>query len=105
MRALIVSLCFAIGLLGSPLGSAQFADVKGLGQIESIDIPANTLMISGFTYRVAIDARVEINGTFGAFTLLQPGMKVRFSFRNLSRTEREISSVEQLPNSTVIEGT
>ena len=105
MRALVVIVCFAIGLLSSPFGWAQYAESEIQGQIELVDIPANTVMVNGLNYRVAFDARVEIGGTFGAFTLLQPGMKVRIVYHRISATEREAIELETLPNGTVIEGT
>ena len=105
MRALVINLCLAIGVLGSSVCWAQHMEAQSEGRIETVDIPANTLMVSGLNYRVPVDANVQINGTFGAFTLLQRGMKVRFTYRTISRTEREIISLEQLPDSTVIQGT
>ena len=105
MRTLVANLCLLIGLLGSPVGWAQYLEVESDGEIEKVDIAANTLMISGLNYRVAADANVEIGGTFGAFTMLKSGMKVRMLNRHISRTEREIIELETLPDSTIIEGT
>jgi hypothetical protein len=67
------------------------------GQIHEIDYGTLTTLISGVTYRFAIDAKVSIAGSFGAPTLLQPGMNVSFTFRRYADGDREIIELAELP--------
>ncbi len=93
-----------LGVLSAPLAAAQDAPiVQEEGEIQNLDIPNNNLVISGVVYKVALDAKIEIGGSYGAYTLLQPGMKVDFSYRMFDRDTREIFELSQLPDSYVLE--
>lgn len=50
------------------------------GVIEELNFGQSTAMISGYLYPVSPNVKVEIAGSYGAFTMLTQGMKVRFSF-------------------------
>jgi hypothetical protein len=67
----------------APFASAgeDFQILSWQGVIETIDVPANQIVVGGVRYRVAADASVEIGGSYGAFTLLQPGMNVQILVR------------------------
>ena len=77
-------------------------EVEEEGVIHELVVEANSLIISGVSFRVAYDARVQIRGTYGAFTLLRPGMKVKYLYRDYG-DDREIFEIEQLPDNTVLE--
>jgi hypothetical protein len=68
----------------APIASAADDDFQILsrqGVIESVDLQANQVVIGGVRYNVAVDANVQIGGSYGAFTLLQPGMSVKILMR------------------------
>lgn len=67
------------------------------GEIQDLDFGTSTTVISGVSYAVAPDAKIEIAGTFGAFTLLTVGMDVEFSFRRYDDGRRVIFELDQLP--------
>ena len=68
------------------------------GQIHALDFESSMLLISGVTYYIALDAKVEIGGTYGAPTMLANGMNVRFTFRRYDDGKREIIELEELPD-------
>ncbi len=103
MRALAISLIVLAGLTGPVLGWPQYAETDRTGVIEEVELASSSLIISGTRYRVPLDAHVEINGTYGAFSLLHKNMKVRFVCRLISDEEREIVRLETLPADWVIE--
>lgn len=75
----------------------------GTGTIQELDFGRNSMVLGGNIYRAATDIRVEIRGSFGAFTMLQTGMKVQILYRVISPTEREVTEIKQLPDNTVLE--
>ena len=77
--------------------AASYPEKEGIGYIESIDLEASTLIVNGLRFRVATYAKVTIDGTFGAFTLLREGMLIRYDYLQISSTEREIFEVETRP--------
>ena len=79
--------------------------LEGQGEIHAVELNSNTLVINGVRFHVAFDAKVAIRGSYGAFTLLQPGMKVTFEYRRLSPANLEIFDIEQLPDNTRMEET
>ena len=72
-----------------PLGERQ-------GIIQELDFSRNSAIISGFQYDVSLTAKVEINGSYGAFTLLNEGMKVVFTYRQFETGRREITEMRQV---------
>lgn len=103
MRVLAVSLVVLVGLMGPALGWSQFPESERTGVIQKVELDSSSLIISGTRYRVALDAHVEIDGTYGAYSMLSPGTKVRFICQVISGEEREIVEIQTLPSSTVIE--
>ena len=103
MRALAVSLIVLAGLIGPVLGWSQYAETDRTGVIHKVELGAQSVIISGMRYRVAIDAHVEIDGTYGAFSMLREGMRVRFVCTLISPEEREIVRLETLPAGFVLE--
>jgi hypothetical protein len=83
----------------APIASADddFQILSGQGGVESIDVPANQIVIGGVRYNVAVDANVEIGGSYGAFTLLQPGMNVKFLMRRyVGNGQTDIIDLQEL---------
>ena len=68
------------------------------GTIQQLDFGANQMIVDGYRYRVAVDVQVEIRGSYGAFTMLEEGMKINMVYRVISASDREIVRVEQLPD-------
>lgn len=83
--------------------SDEFVVVHDQGKILKLDLANNTALIGGLLYRFAPDARVEIAGSFGAFTMLQEGMKVEYVYRRYSDEDREVIAMRQLPDNAVLE--
>ena len=92
-------------LFSNPVNAAEAAVVEGEGTIHAVELESNTLVINGVRFRVAFDALVEIRGSYGAFSMLQQGMKVIFEYRHHSPTNLEIFDIEQLPDNAHIEET
>jgi hypothetical protein len=95
VRALVLTGAIAI----APLASADDFRIESReGVIDTADFQANEIVISGVRYVVAVDANVEVGGSYGAYTLLTPGMNVRFLLRRyIESGEREIIDLEELP--------
>jgi hypothetical protein len=103
MRAFVASLVVLVGLVGPALGWAQFPESERSGVVQAVELDSSSLIISGTRYRVALDAHVEIDGTYGAYSMLHPGTKVRFVCKVVSGEEREIVEIQTLPSSTALE--
>ena len=74
------------------------------GTIQAVDFGANTLIFEGVRFQVLPDAEVEIRGSYGAFTMLQAGMKAVVTYRVVSESERHVIRVVQLPDNYRLEG-
>ena len=84
--------------------SSHDAPQKSLtGTIQELNFAQNSMILSGTSYYAAPDVNVEIRGTFGAFTMLQTGMKVYIVYRLISGTQRELVEIKQLPDNTALE--
>ena len=66
------------------------------GEIHSLDFGSSTLILQGQSYDVSESAQVEINGTYGAFTMLEVGMRVAAVFRRYEDGSREIIQLTEL---------
>jgi hypothetical protein len=94
---------FLAALLTMTAAQAAYPEKEGIGYIESIDLDTSTLIVNGLRFRVATDAEVSIDGSFGAFTMLQEGMLIRYDFWQISPTEREIFQMETRPKGEAFE--
>lgn len=93
-------LVLLLGMAGPVIAQERvtgFAEETRYGVIEKVELDRGTILIGGLRYRMAIDANVEINGTYGAYSMLQPGMKVVFTYLWISANEREIFRLETVP--------
>ncbi|MEM9743598.1 MAG: hypothetical protein AAF918_13020 [Pseudomonadota bacterium] len=102
---------FVLGVLlasSAAIAAADFAgeyESEDVGQIERIELSTNTAIIGGLSYVMDPGVRVEINNSYGAFSMLQPGMFVRIYFNELSATDRRAVFIEHLTNSAEWEET
>ncbi len=73
-----------------PAGFYAAAQAEGEGTINSLDFEKYTIVVGGTQYDVSQTVRVEIGGSYGAFTLLKAGMKVRFDYLQYPNGRNEI---------------
>ena len=73
------------------------------GVVQELSIATYEIIISGHRYQVSQTAEVEIAGSFGAYTLLQPGMRVTFEYLRFDDGRREIFRVRELLPNEVLE--
>jgi len=64
--------------------------LEGQGVIHALDFDQNRILVSGRSYDVSQTVHVEIAGSYGAFTMLKQGMKVRFNYLEYSDGRNEI---------------
>ena len=81
---------------GSVSAWGQLPVGKQEGQIQKLNFETYQVRISVYDYSVALDAKVEIDGSFGAFTLLKRGMLVAFRFQQTPNGERLIIEIEEV---------
>lgn len=104
-RALLIGL-LALWLLPFAAGAEALEGyplTEDAGVIQKLDLDAQTLVIDGMRYRMALEAQVEIAGSYGAFTMLEPGMRVYFEYRRVSSSERIITMLRELPAEVELE--
>ena len=102
MTRIISIALVAAFLVFAAIAHAQTAPVaEGQGEIQGLNFAANTMVINGYDYDVDINVDVEINGSYGAFTMLEEGMLIEFSFLHFDDGVRrvveifEVDAVEQ----------
>jgi hypothetical protein len=105
----IAILVLALGLPIQVLAQAEFEPEDELdypsnfpqrvsyGVIQSLDFGQSMMVVDGNRYRVAADVNVEIGGTYGAFTMLQTGMRIRLEYLVVSPSSREIIDIREMP--------
>ena len=71
-------------------------EAEGEGEIQALDFGDYDTVINGTMYLVNPNVRVEINGTYGAFTMLEEGMLVEFTFLHYSDGRREINFMREV---------
>jgi hypothetical protein len=96
-------------LLWLPLtGVSQVDDryplAEDAGVIQELDFASSTLIIDGMRYSVPVDVQVEIGGSYGAFTMLETGMRVRYEYLLVSPSVRRIVLIQELPDEVELEG-
>ena len=109
MRATTL-LLLALGLgLSAPaaaqIGADRYPEASRSGIIEAVDFGGSNLIVSGYRYHVGVDTRVEIGGSYGAFTMLEPGMRILFDYLVISRSERRMVRIQELPAQVMVEET
>ena len=71
-------------------------EAEGAGEIQALDFGAFDTVINGTVYAVNPNVRVEIGGSYGAFTMLEEGMLVEFTFLQFSDGRREINYMREV---------
>jgi hypothetical protein len=105
LKSLLLVILIGLSQAGMAASLSFLAPEKEkTGTIQQLDFGANQMIVDGYRYRVAVDVQVEIRGSYGAFTMLQEGMKINMVYRVISESEREIITVEQLPDNSNLEG-
>lgn len=109
MRTYVAAMHFVVALLlGTLAVTASASDLNAplrtkVGVIQEIDLSDSTMIVEGMRYGVAFDVHVEINGTYGAFSMLEPGMQIEYTYEVHSETERTIVEILHIPSSFTIE--
>lgn len=74
--------------------------ISGEGRITGLNFGKQVAEISGLTFKIPLDAKIEINNSFGAFTLLKKEMIVSFKYNesidSSGRKTRTILELKQL---------
>ena len=73
-----------------PALAGAYPQATKAGVIEKLEIESSSIIIDGLRYQVPMDAHIEIHGSFGAFTMLEPGMNAVFTFLVIDAHHREI---------------
>lgn len=94
----------AIMLAASGAASAADGGKTRLGTIQQLDFGAGSMIVDGYRYHTSPELHVEIAGSYGAFTMLQVGMKVQIVYRVVSASQRDLVEVVQIPDNFVIDG-
>jgi hypothetical protein len=106
IRLLLAAALLALGgssMAEEVLPSYMAPEKQRYGIIQELDFGANTMIFEGYRYRMAPELEVEIRGSYGAFTMLQPSMKALITYRVLSPSDREVVRIEQLPDNHAID--
>lgn len=98
-------LCLLACLPVAVQATGTYALATDSGRIEELDFAGSTMIVGGLRYRVAVDANVEIAGSYGAFTMLEPGMRIYYEYEVISRTERRVVLIRELPQGVRLEET
>lgn len=93
----VLALWLLLPMAAAAQYEGNFPLAEGTGVIQELDFAAQTLVIDGMSYEVAVDVKVEIGGSYGAYTMLETGMRVYFEFLRISDEERRITLVRELP--------
>ena len=73
---------------------APLADGEGI--INDLNFARYTITIGGYEYRMTDTTKVEIAGSYGAFTMLRKGMAVEFSFLRFDDGVRRITEIYEV---------
>ena len=97
-KQLVRGLMLAGAILVAPFASADdFRIESKQGPVESIDYSANKLVVGGVSYDIAPDANVQLGGSYGAFTMITPGMNVSILVqRYIESGQRQVIEVKEL---------
>ena len=66
------------------------------GEIAKLDFGQNTMVVGGYTYQVSETAQVQIGGSYGAFTMLEKGMLIEFTYQRFDDGVRRIVGIRQV---------
>ena len=95
-KRIVWAACLLATLGSAPvLGQdAVVADTRGV--IQALDFESGEIMVSGMRYVAANELRVSIADSWGAFTMLERGMKVHLVYQVIDG-DRVVVGIRQLP--------
>lgn len=83
--------------------SAAAPEATRTGTIQKLNFADGSMILDGNRYYSSPELRVEIAGTYGAFTMLQVGMKVQIVYRVFSESRRDVIEIIQIPDNFAID--
>lgn len=90
LKTTVVGVLFSV----ATLASAQTApSAEGQGEIHKLDFGGNKMVINGYNYDVDPNVEVEINGSYGAFTMLEEGMLIEYVFLRFDDGSRRVTEI------------
>ncbi len=105
LRACACGLVLAGAIFVAPLaGADDFRVESRQGAVESVDYDANRIVMGGVSYDVAVDANIELAGSYGALSMITPGMNVEILIqRYIESGQREVIDLKELAPGVVPE--
>lgn len=87
----------ALVLMLNPVQAQEFApQVESQGRIDMLNFGTYEAQISGYDYSVSMNVEVEINDSYGAFTMLEEGMLVQFNYLQFDDGTRQIIDMREV---------
>ncbi len=83
-------------LAAGTIQAADYETESDSGRIEKLNLDRGTMVVDGRLYWTGVDLQVEINGSYGAFTMLKPGMFVHMDYRIRLGDQRELYRVREV---------
>jgi len=98
MKAIQSLICAsALVLMLNPVQAQEFApQVESQGRIDMLNFGTYEAQISGYDYSVSMNVEVEINDSYGAFTMLEEGMLVQFNYLQFDDGTRQIIDMREV---------
>ena len=75
----------------------QATQSEDQGVIDELSFAGLSMQISGYQYPVSPTVAVEIGGTYGAFTMLTEGMRIRFTYLEFDDGNKLITEIVEDP--------
>jgi hypothetical protein len=85
-----------VGVVGAVHADYNTPEAEGAGQIHELDFGNNTMLINGYGYSVSPTVSVEIGGSYGAFTMLQKGMKIEYTYLHYADGARVVQTIKEV---------
>jgi hypothetical protein len=103
-KRFVRSALLAAAVALAPFAVADDFSIEAVqGEVESVDFTVNRIVVGGVAYQIAPDASVQIAGTYGAPTMLLPGMKLKVMYRRYPDGVVEIIDAKELPAGAELE--
>ncbi len=98
MKTLRTALLTGLLAVSSLVNAQEYnaPEAEGAGEVQALNFGGYDAVINGMMYSVNPNVRVEINGTYGAFTMLEEGMLVEFTYLQFSDGRREINFMREV---------
>lgn len=98
LRNLLQAVCVLVMAYSASV-SAEYnvAEAEGSGVIRELRFGDNVINVGGAEYQVSPSVQVEINGSYGAFTMLKTGMKIEFTYLVHSGGDKVMNTITEVP--------